>query len=102
VSDDKVVAVAAIRATATALAADDGPITFLRNAQAELHKAYLGSMGLTVFGISAATAHDTALHTHEDNLKGGIEHLRDAARQLEVTADRWEQSDAPWVVKGWP
>jgi hypothetical protein len=96
---DSHVDVAALRAAAKALVADGGPITFLQNAQAQLQSAYLGSWGLTVLGMPAAGAHDDALRVHQENLKGGIAHLRDAADKLNTAASNWERSDQPWVVK---
>lgn len=96
---DVVVNVAALRSAAQALVEEGGPITFLENAQAQLHDAYLGSMALTIFGISTANAHDNALAAHDSNLQGGIEHLRDVSSKLNTTADNWEQSDQPWVIK---
>ncbi len=91
--------VAGIRAAAKALAGEGGPITFLENAQATLEKARLQPWTLTVFGNSTVSAHNDALDVHENNLKGGIQRLRDAAAQLNKTADNWAKSDEPWVVK---
>jgi hypothetical protein len=92
--------VAGIRAAASALAAEGGPITFLENAQAMLAKARLSSWTLTVFGNSTVDANNAAVDLHENNVKGGIQRLRDAAAQLGKTADSWAKSDEPWVVKG--
>ena len=92
--------VAGIRAATSALAAEGGPITFPENAQAMLDKARLPHMTLTLFGDSTVDANNTALDVHENNLKGGIQRLRDAATQLGKTADSWAKSDEPWVVKG--
>jgi len=92
--------VAGIRAAAGALAAEGGPITFLENAQAVLEKARLSGSTLTMFGGSTVDANNAALDVHENNVKGGIQRLREAAAQLGRTAENWAKSDEPWVVKG--
>ena len=91
--------VPAIRQAAKALTQDGGPITYLQNAQAMLDDAHLGPLAFTLFGINVASAHNDALDAHDTNIKGGIQHLRDAAAALNKTADNWEASDQTWVVK---
>jgi hypothetical protein len=94
-----VVKVSALRAAATAMEAEGGPITYLENAKDKLEQAHLGMMSLSVLGISTVNAHNNALAEHVDNLKGGIGHLHAAAEALRTSASNWDKSDQPWVVK---
>ncbi len=88
-----------IRSAAKALVADGGPITYLQNAEATLAKAHLSGTALSLFGMGTVSAHNEALRVHDENIKSGIQRLHDAARTLSQTADHWEKSDEPWVVK---
>jgi hypothetical protein len=97
---DRVVEPAALRKAAAELIEARGAITFLENAKAVLDEiAGLSGVALTVLGSSTVDSHNAVARVHRDNIAGGIEHLRKVSENLKLTADNWEKSDQPWVVR---
>ncbi|MEV6525461.1 hypothetical protein AB0M43_26260 [Longispora sp. NPDC051575] len=78
---------------------DGGPIVSLMNTQTAIEETRLSGLTLSVFGSGAVAAHNQALERHLQNVKGGIEKVREIATKLNAVADNWAKSDQDWVVK---
>ena len=83
-----VVDVDAIRKAGQKLAAADGPMAYLRNAQRALEGVKLSGMSMTLLGLSAVSAHNDAVDGHLDNLKHRHRAPAEGRRQPEQSAQQ--------------